>query len=304
MTEQTKEETMNAEAERLTTTKTPAGVPPAAVESARPGNGIDPARMPGHWLLARLGKRVLRPGGLRLTHFVLDSLAVRPSDDVVEFAPGLGVTTKLVLASGPASYTAVERDKIAAGRLERLLAPPAQRCLLGTAEATGLESGCATVVLGEAMLTMQREEQKQRIVAEARRLLGDGGRYGIHELCLVPDTIDEETKDLIRRGLSETIHVGARPLTPREWKELLAREGFEVVSESVAPMGLLEPRQLVRDEGLRGSAGFLVNLARDHEARRRVLAMRRLFRRHRTHLGAIALTAVKRADVAARPVLR
>jgi len=61
-------------------------------------------------------------------------------------------------------------------------------------------------------------------------------------------------------------------------------------------MGLLEPLQLVRDEGVRGTAGFLVNVARDHEARRRVVAMRRLFRRHRRQLGAIALTAVRRDD--------
>jgi len=30
-----------------------------------PGSDLDVAKMPGHWLLARLGKRVLRPGGLR-----------------------------------------------------------------------------------------------------------------------------------------------------------------------------------------------------------------------------------------------
>lgn len=26
-----------------------------------PGEGLDASKMPGHWLLARLGKRVLRP---------------------------------------------------------------------------------------------------------------------------------------------------------------------------------------------------------------------------------------------------
>jgi hypothetical protein len=33
-----------------------------------PGSELDVSRIPGHWLLARLGKRVLRPGGLELTH--------------------------------------------------------------------------------------------------------------------------------------------------------------------------------------------------------------------------------------------
>lgn len=36
-----------------------------------PGSELDVAKMPGHWLLARLGKRVLRPGGLKLTRALL-----------------------------------------------------------------------------------------------------------------------------------------------------------------------------------------------------------------------------------------
>jgi hypothetical protein len=31
--------------------------------------------MPGHWLLARLGKQVLRPGGIELTQRVLETSA-------------------------------------------------------------------------------------------------------------------------------------------------------------------------------------------------------------------------------------
>lgn len=70
----------------------------------------------GHWLLARMGKRVLRPGGRELTQRLLARLAITQSDDVVEFAPGLGVTARLTLACRPASYTAVERDRDAAAR--------------------------------------------------------------------------------------------------------------------------------------------------------------------------------------------
>ena len=51
----------------------------------------DPAhKMPGHWLLARLGKRVLRPGGLGLTRIMLDRLGIGARDEVVEFAPAWG----------------------------------------------------------------------------------------------------------------------------------------------------------------------------------------------------------------------
>ncbi len=48
--------------------------------------------MPIYMLLARLGKRTLRPGGMELTRQMLERLDVQPSDKVVEFAPGVGTT--------------------------------------------------------------------------------------------------------------------------------------------------------------------------------------------------------------------
>jgi len=76
-------------------------------------------KMPGHWLLARMGKRVLRPGGIELTRELLTALAIDAQNDVVEFAPGLGATARLTLASNPRSYTAVERDQQAAAGIEK-----------------------------------------------------------------------------------------------------------------------------------------------------------------------------------------
>jgi hypothetical protein len=46
------------------------------------------AKVPGHWLLARLGKRVLRPGGLELTRKLLGQWAISQNDRVIDFAPG------------------------------------------------------------------------------------------------------------------------------------------------------------------------------------------------------------------------
>ena len=75
-----------------------------------PGGSLDSAKMPGHWLLSRLGKRVLRSGGLALTRQMLEQLHIQASDDVVEFAPGLGVTTRLALTRNP-SIKRVDEQK-------------------------------------------------------------------------------------------------------------------------------------------------------------------------------------------------
>ena len=93
--------------------------------------------MPGHWLLAKMGKRVLRPGGLELTKRLLSDLAVTENDDVVEFAPGLGITARMTLARKPKSYIAVEREPAAAASVATYLVGSSQRCILGTAENNG-----------------------------------------------------------------------------------------------------------------------------------------------------------------------
>jgi len=271
----------------------------AAVEAPSPGDGLATGRMPGHWLLARMGKRVLRPGGLALTRRMLAALDVGQDDHVVEFAPGLGVTARLTLERRPASYVAVERDQAAARIVRGYLTGAHSRCVLGRAEETGLPDGCATVVYGEAMLSMQSPTDKLRIIGEAHRLLRPGGRYGIHELCVRPDGAPEELKRRIQTDLTQAIHHGVRPLTRPEWRELFASAGFTVRSEATAPMHLLEPRRVVQDEGLWRALCIVRNVLADREARRRVQAMRAVFRRHADHLAAITLVGVKTTEASA-----
>src|ERR1700676_2851711 len=96
-----------------------------------PGEALKAEKMPGHWLLARLGKRVLRPGGRQLTRRMIEALNIGPSDAVIEFAPGLGETARLTLNKKPASYSAVERDKDATALVQQFLQGPDQRCVVG-----------------------------------------------------------------------------------------------------------------------------------------------------------------------------
>jgi SAM-dependent methyltransferase len=261
-----------------------------------PGDELKAEKMPGHWLLARLGKRVLRPGGRHLTQRMIEALNIQPGDAVIEFAPGLGETARLTLQRQPARYTAVERDKDAAALVGKFLRGPGQRCVVGFAENTGLPDAAATVVYGEAMLSMQPPQHKAQIVREASRLLKPGGRYGIHELCLTPDDLDENSKRAIERDLASVIHHGTRPLTSAEWRGLLEAEGFVVEAQHHAPMDLLEPGRVIRDEGVFRALRFAFGLLCNRAARRRVLAMRRVFATNRNRLAAIMLVGRKKED--------
>ena len=89
------------------------------------------------------------------------------------------------------------------------------------------------------------------------------------------------------------IHHGTRPLTAAEWQGLLESEGFSVRAHAQAPMHLLEPWRAVQDEGVIGALRFACNLLCNQAARRRVLAMRRVFAKYRNHLTAIMLIGHK-----------
>ncbi len=253
----------------------------------------DDDQAPGHWVLARLGKRVLRPGGRELTGKLIEALGITSNDDVVEFAPGLGFTAKLVLARKPHSYIGIERDEAAANEARQAVARYGGQIVIGDAASSGLPSESASVVYGEAMLTMQTDARKQEIIHEARRLLRSGGRYGIHELCLLPNDLSDEAKHTIRRELAQAIRVNARPLTASEWQALLGEAGFCVEYAHTNPMHLLEPGRIIADEGFFRALGIALRLLNRPAARQRVLEMRQVFKRHTANLCAVALVGRK-----------
>ena len=102
-----------------------------------PGAELTAGKMPGHWLLARLGKRVLRPGGLELTRSMLHSLGVRHSDAGI--AAGLINTSQQIGgAIGVAAVTTIA----ATSTSHYLAAHPGAAPAGGPALTHGFSVGC------------------------------------------------------------------------------------------------------------------------------------------------------------------
>ena len=260
-----------------------------------PQSDRDPAHLQGHWLLARIGKHVLRPGGKKLTERMFANADIA-GKDVVEFAPGLGLTTRAILERDPKSYRGVDRDPQVVDIISKLTSEKATipaSCVQRDAADTGLESNSADVVIGEAMLTMQTERRKQAIIGEAFRLLRAGGTYSIHELGLQPDNLDESVKDEVRKALARSIKVNARPLTEQEWRELLEAEGFEVLWRGKEPMALLDMKRNIADEGIGGVLRILRNVLGNKDIRARVLNMKHTFDKYSNELTGIAFVVRK-----------
>lgn len=247
----------------------------------------------GHWILAKMGKKVLRPGGKELTLKLVEGLKISEKDSIVEFAPGMGYTASFILNRNPRSYTGIELNEEAADLLRANITGPNYTIVNTSAASTGLEDAHADKVIGEAMLTMQADHRKSEIIKEAYRILKKKGVYGIHELGLQPDGLDPEIKGSIQRNLAETIKVNARPLTKEEWCRLLEEQGFRIKEVYTAPMRLLEPKRVLNDEGFFRAIKIGFNIMTHPEARKRILKMRGIFKKYEQQMAAFAIIAEK-----------
>lgn len=247
----------------------------------------------GHWILANMGKQVLRPGGKELTLKLIEGLKITHDDAVVEFAPGMGHTASHILKNNPAAYIGIELNEEAATKLKEHIHGAHRIIINTTAAQSGLKDASVDKVIGEAMLTMQADHRKSEIMAEAYRILKKGGLYAIHELGLQPDTMDNNTKDGIQRQLAEAIKVNARPLTLEEWGSLLTKEGFTIKEAWASPMHLLEPERILSDEGFFRTLKIGWNVLTHPKARKRIMQMRSIFKANEKHMTAFAIIAEK-----------
>lgn len=256
-------------------------------------NISDPEKAQGHWLLAKMGKRVLRPGGRELSEKMMDALEISSSDNLVEFAPGIGKTASYLISKKPKTYTGIDADQDVVCRLTDRLGNDHTKFILSNAAETGLEDNSADKLVGEAMLTMHADHRKSEIVKEAHRILKKGGLYAIHELGLTPDSIPEENKAEISKKLALSIKVNARPLTQKEWEDILIAEGFKIKEVFTSPMLLLERKRVVEDEGLLRSLKIGFNILTHPDAKKRILDMRSVFRKYQNNMNAVAIIAEK-----------
>lgn len=253
---------------------------------------VDTAKAKGHLLLAKMGKKVLRPGGKELTQNLITDLKISSEDKILEFAPGLGYTASLILARKPKSYIGVDHDETILEQVQKKFPDVNKQFLMGDAAKTGLSNEAVDKVIGEAMLSMQSPNQKVGIIKEANRILKSGGLYGIHELSLDND-LSESLRAEIQKEFSLNLKVNARPLTQQEWKDVLEDEGFIINKIRISPMHLLEPKRMIADEGIFGSLRIGYNVLTHPKAKKRILAMRKAFKKYEQHISAITIVAKK-----------
>jgi len=168
---------------------------------------------------ARLGKRVLRPGGRELTEHLVTMLDVDPPN-ASGAAPGMGQTSRVHRRQPAFVHRGGARSGAAADR-----APwgPYGGGVSRDRPSTPSRRRSATVVVGEAMLTC-RTTPTGAIVASLPAV-APGGLYGIHERALVPADIPEEAEHELCADCRATPTSSTRP-RGRAWRQLLSDAGL------------------------------------------------------------------------------
>jgi hypothetical protein len=268
-----------------------------------------------HKILERVGKTQFRPGGAAATEKLLEWSGLTADDSVLELSGGMGNTGIMFAKSVGCHVLITDLD---VGRLELAKAQVQQQkhnlsALVQTkqmdmfditnsleeeADGSAIPENKNThnapahfvCAIAEASLSHYPLEKKREFF---QRLAKHTYQYLLHEICFV--TEDPELQRSVRLDMQRVLKLGFFPETQDTWKRLLQDAGFTNIHEvQVGPIAMLNPINLVRDEGPMGAANILKNIVIHRYLRSRVLATRQMLAKHSPeHLGYIILRATR-----------
>jgi len=236
------------------------------------------------WPLAqRIVTGVVRPGGEVMVRRALEGAGFGEGDRVIELAPGLGLTSRALIAANPRSWTGVEPDPFAAAHLRKAVGAPGRDVVEAPVDATGLPAASASVVVSDALLSTLDAPGRASVIAEAVRLLSEGGRLMLHELAPAPDAGPDAIGRLADAGLT--------PLTEAGWRGEVEAAGLVIVGSLVARLDLAEQKDLMREAGPRGALALTREFALDAGVRTASLKLRQTLERDALALRSVVVVA-------------
>jgi cyclopropane fatty-acyl-phospholipid synthase-like methyltransferase len=246
---------------------------------------------PGHVVLAAAGKTVLRPGGRAATERLFQWANFKPGESVLELASGLGDSAIALAKRYGVQVVGIEKDlgRVAIAQANARAAGLEHQVQFIQGDVFQLDAISASFdyVLAEAILTMQPSAGKAKILEGARDRLKIGGKFLSHEL------LARDHLELLHQDLSRVIRVNAMPLLESDWVNTFTRAELTITQQQTGAMKLLDPIQVLQDEGVTRTIQIIWNIMTQPVLRDRILAMQRVFNQHQQDLGYITLCAVR-----------
>lgn len=244
---------------------------------------------PGHQVLAAAGKRILRPGGKAATEQLFTWADFQPGDTVLELAASFGESAIALARRFNVRVVGIEKnpDSIAKARENIKAAGLSDKITIIEGDVFKLDkiTDKFDYVLAEAILTMQSDVNKAKILSGIKDCLKPDGKFLSHEMLVRSNELE------VRKSLSQAIRVNANPLTCEEWTTVCQNAGLKVKQSQVGTMGLLNLRQVIADEGLLGTVKIAWNILTNPNLRHRVLQMRRNFQQQGNNIGYVVYCA-------------
>ncbi|MBE9213382.1 methyltransferase domain-containing protein [Plectonema cf. radiosum LEGE 06105] len=247
------------------------------------------ATAPGHQVLAAAGKRILRPGGKAATEKLFSWANFQPGETVLELAASFGESAIEIAKRFNVRVVGIENnpDSVAKARENIKAAGLSDRITIIEGDIFELNQITEKFdyVLAEAILTMQSNTGKAKILSAIKDCLKPGGKFLSHEMLV------RSHESEVRKSLSQTIRVNANPLTIEEWQTVCKKAGLSIQQQQTGAMGLLNFDRILRDEGLFRTIKIVWNVLTNSDLRQRVLQMRRSFQQQRHNIGNIVFWA-------------
>lgn len=248
----------------------------------------------GHTFLSKLGKKRLRPGGIKATKWLMARAHIKTGDHLLEVACNMGTTLIDISKKHDITAIGIDIDDEALNKARQYAdkLDLSSKLTFTQANATALpfEDSQFDIIINEAMLTMLNDQQKKAALHEYYRVLKKGGILLTHDVYLRKN--DPTLNKRIKSELSHTILVPVQPLTKEEWLNLIEQAKFQQTDVVTGPMSLMKPIGMIRDEGLFNTINIMTNaLKKQH--RSRFKSLYHMFKTHDKHIGFIATANTK-----------
>jgi predicted O-methyltransferase YrrM len=278
----------------------------AAFSAASGGDSSSSARLSFHIVLERVGKTVFRPGGSEATNtlhaWLMENTGQGEDLSVLELATGLGTGGIALAAKSKNNHVwLTDRDE---SRLEQAQQVANVRGLgdqihiqsldmtkIDDEQKLGVRQFDAAIV--EASLTHQPDAVKRKILRDLHKR---AKQVLLHEICLRGDGLTDESEKAkdVKSKVGRALTIGYHPLTIPGWKEVIEECGFEITHIEYGPLRVLNPKNLLQDEGSMGVARIVWNLATHKDLRDRMRETKAVINEYRDTLGYVIMRAVRK----------
>ncbi len=244
----------------------------------------------GHEFLARLGKKILRPGGKKGTKFLLKNVKINKDSKILEVACNRGETLIFLYDKYNCEVVGLDNNEVFVGlakeNLERKNLTDKIKLILADAKQIPFPDNYFDIIINQAMLTMIKTEELDSILKEYYRVLKPGGVLLTHDLAVK----DDEGLKLINE-LRNLVKVPANPKTFPVWQASFTKNGFNLKKHKMGKMTLINIRGLFVDEGF--NTFRILKNGLKKENRPRFLKLSKFFNGNRKHLRFLCLVNQK-----------